>query len=145
MPSPGYDGHPVGTTISQILDLEKQPAFADPAVSSNEQFAYSRDKVFAMAHAVDALLRSTPPELTSLPALSQMQAHLQNCLNELNAFVGNKNPGHINNESPIQKRKRPIFGGVSRLVSLQGALPLRLLPFTNFGINHSPQRMLGQL
>lgn len=97
MPSPGYDGHPVGTTISQILDLEKQPAFADPAVSSNEQFAYSRDKVFAMAHAVDALLRSTPPELTSLPALSQMQAHLQNCLNELNAFVGNKNPGHINN------------------------------------------------
>jgi len=97
MPSPGYDGHPVGTTISQILELEKQPAFADPVVSSNEQFAYSRDKVFAMAHAVEALLRSTPPELTSLPALGQMQAHLQNCLNELNAFVGNKNPGHINN------------------------------------------------
>lgn len=97
MPIPGYDSHPIRTTLSQIMDLEKQPAFADPAISTNEQFAYSRDKVFAMAHAVDTLLRNTPPELTSVPALSQMHAHLQNSLNELNAFIGNKNPGHINN------------------------------------------------
>lgn len=37
MANPGYDSHPIRTTISHILDLEKQPEFADPAISTNER------------------------------------------------------------------------------------------------------------
>ncbi|GAB3502979.1 hypothetical protein GCM10027399_31800 [Curvibacter fontanus] len=97
MSIPAYNDHPARATLNQIVELQKSPAFADPTVADNEQYAFSRDKVFAMANAVDLLLRNTPAELTSIPALNQLQTHLQASLSELNGFVGNKNPGHISN------------------------------------------------
>lgn len=97
MSIPAYDNHAVKTILGQIIELQKSSAFADPVIAGNPEYVYQRDKVFAMTHAVDTLLRNTPPELTSIVALNHMQPQLQSALNELNAFVGNKNPGHINN------------------------------------------------
>lgn len=71
--------------------------FSDPAVSDNESYAFARDKVFAITCATQALLLQTPAELTSSHALNQLQTHLQTTLNELTAFLANKNPAHISN------------------------------------------------
>lgn len=92
-----YRDHPVRASIARILEMQRAPEFADPSVSDNEQYAFARDKVFAMAHSIQALLDQTPAELTSAHALNQLQAHLQSPLNELAAFLGNKNVGHLAN------------------------------------------------
>jgi hypothetical protein len=115
-----YKSHPIHATLSQILELQKSPAFADTSVADSDQYGYSRDKVFGMANALDALLRGTAPELTSLHALNQMQANLQAVLNELNAFVGNKNPGHIDNAAQqFEQNVLPFFWGLTPGIQTQ--------------------------
>lgn len=74
MSSSAYRDHPVRAVISRILEMQGSQEFADPSVSDNEQYAFARDKVFAMAHAIQALLQQTPAELVSAQALSQLQA-----------------------------------------------------------------------
>lgn len=59
--------------------------------------SFARDKTFSVAQALHDLLQQTPAELTSTQALSQLQGHLQAPLNELTAFVGDKNIGHLSN------------------------------------------------
>lgn len=83
--------------MSRILEMQTAPEFSNPIVAGSEQYAFARDKVFAMAHAVDALLDRTPAELTSTQALSQLHSSLQAPVNDLTAFLSNNNVGHISN------------------------------------------------
>ena len=97
MSAAAYKDHPIRALVARILEMQTAPEFAEPSVADSEQYAFARDKVFAMAHAIDALLTHTPAELTSAYALSQLQSNLQAPLNELTAFLANKNAGHISN------------------------------------------------
>ncbi|BCL74395.1 hypothetical protein JHS3_01310 [Jeongeupia sp. HS-3] len=97
MSASAYKDHPVRALVSQILEMQAAPEFAEPSVASSEQYAFARDKVFAIAHAINELLHRTPAELTSTHALSQLQNGLQTPLSELTAFLANKNPGHLSN------------------------------------------------
>ncbi|GAC1625107.1 MAG: hypothetical protein NVS9B10_11740 [Nevskia sp.] len=80
-----------------MLEMQGAPEFSDPIIADAEQYAFSRDKVFSMARVIGVLMESTPPELVSIAALNQMQSNLQSPLNELTAFISNKNVGHVAN------------------------------------------------
>lgn len=83
--------------LSRILEMQSAPEFSEPSVADSEQHVFARDKVFAMASAFQSLLQRTPAELSSVPALDQLQANLQSPLNELTAFLSDKNAAHLNN------------------------------------------------
>ena len=101
--------HPVHGIIAHIVELQSSLEFSEATVAENEQYAFARDKTFAMAHVVRDLLENTPPELTSAPGLSNLTAHLQALLGELNAFIANKNPQHIvNAASQFEQNILPI-------------------------------------
>lgn len=92
-----YRDHPVRGLLARLVEMQAAPEFSEPRIADNETYAFARDKVFAMAQAVQALLAATPAELTSVPALSQLQGAVQGPVNELTSYLANKNVGHIAN------------------------------------------------
>lgn len=89
--------HPLRNTLEQVLQLQNDPAMTDPAIADHEQHSFARDKTFAIAQVVRSLLDSTPVVLSSVHALNQINNFVQSSLNELKAYVSNKNPAHITN------------------------------------------------
>lgn len=89
--------HPLWTTLTQVLQLETAPSLHEPEIAGNDQTSFARDKIFAFAHVIRSLMESTPATLVSLHALGQLNTHVQAALNELNAYVSNKNVAHISN------------------------------------------------
>lgn len=96
-----YDENPLRVSVQRILDMRKMPEFSSEAIAADEGYTFARDKVFAIAQALQELLDSTPAELTSAGGLSTLNSHLQAPLAELTAFLGNKNAGHIVNASSM--------------------------------------------
>ncbi|MGE4438958.1 hypothetical protein [Achromobacter sp.] len=115
-----YKDHPARGLLSRIIETQNANEFSDSSVANDESFSFARDKVFAMAHAVDELFRNTSPELASVPALNQLQSNLQAPLNELTSFLSNKNPNHIRNAaSQFEQNVLPhLWGFLPKLKSL---------------------------
>lgn len=112
MSASAYRDHPVRGLISRILEMQPAPEFTDPSIFDNEANSFARDKIFALTHAIEALLQATPAELTSSHALSQLNTHLQSVVNELASFQANKNPGHIANAAvQIEQNALPFLWG----------------------------------
>ena len=92
--------------------MQSAPEFADPSVADNETMAFARDRVFALAKVIQSLLDQTPASLASTQGLNQLHANLQAPLNELTAFLSNKNPGHISNAAAqIDQSVQPLLWG----------------------------------
>jgi len=103
---------PLWNTLAQLLQLQAEPSFNEPTVASNDQFALARDKVFAQAQVIRSLMETTPATLVSSHALAQLNKHVQAALNEMNAFVANKNTGHITNAaSQFEQNVLPLLWG----------------------------------
>lgn len=103
---------PLWNTLAQLLQLQAEPSFNEPTVASNDQFALARDKVFAQAQVIRSLMETTPATLVSSHALAQLNKHVQAALNEMNAFVANKNTGHITNAaSQFEQNVLPFLWG----------------------------------
>ncbi|MBF8706252.1 hypothetical protein IR016_05540 [Pseudomonas putida] len=96
-----YDENPLRASVQRILDMQKMPEFSSEAIAADEGYTFARDKVFAITQALHDLLDKTPAELTGAGGLSTLNSHLQAPLAELNAFLGNTNPGHIVNASSM--------------------------------------------
>jgi hypothetical protein len=112
MTASAYRDHPVRGLVSRVLEMQSAPEFADPSIGENETFAFARDKVFALTHAIAALLQATPAELNSAHSLNQLSTHLQSAVNELATFQANKNPGHIANAAAqIEQNVLPFLWG----------------------------------
>jgi hypothetical protein len=92
--------HPLWNTLTQLLQLQAEPSFNEPAVTSNDQLVFARDKVFAIGQVIRSLMQTTSATLVSSHALNQLNNHVQAALNELNSYMANKNTGHINNAGP---------------------------------------------
>lgn len=121
-----YKDHPLRVLIAQILEMQGSPEMADPAVADNEQYAFARDKTFAIAQLMQTLLQATPATLASTHALGQLHTHVQLTLNELTAFLSNKNPSHIvNAANQFEQNVLPLLWGFApHLQTLpQPALP----------------------
>lgn len=113
MTSAAFRDHPVRAQLQQMLELQQRPDFADPTVADNEQYAFARDKAFAITKLVEAHLSKTPAVLASTSALSNLNSHLQAPLNELNAFISNKNPGHlVNAAAQLEQNVLPLLWGL---------------------------------
>lgn len=92
--------------------MQSAPEFADPSVADNETMAFARDRVFALAQVIQSLLDQTPASLASTQGLNQLHANLQAPLNELTAFLSNKNPSHISNAAAqIDQSVQPLLWG----------------------------------
>ena len=108
-----YKDHPIRALVTQLLDFQARDEFAEPAVADNETAAFARDKVFAIAKLVSGLLDQTPATLASVSALSNLHANLQAPISELNAFVSNKNVGHITNAAAqCEQNLLPLLWGL---------------------------------
>jgi hypothetical protein len=92
-----YSSHPLWGQVEQIKQWSESAMFSTEAILVNEQFTFARDKVFATGAVIHSYLEQTPAILASIHGLNQIQAQLQNATNEINAFIGNANPGHIVN------------------------------------------------
>lgn len=92
-----FRDHPVRIVLKQLQELQNRSEFSEPSVIENEQYSFARDKAFAITALVEARLAETPAILASTTALNTLHSNLQSPLNELNAFLHNKNAGHIVN------------------------------------------------
>ena len=107
--------------MAQLLDFQAREEFADPIVADNEAAAFARDKVFAIAKLVSALLDQTPATLASTAALSNLQANLLAPVNELSAYVSNKNISHITNAAAqCEQNVLPLLWGLPQQLSSLG-------------------------
>ena len=118
--------HPTRGVLQNILALQSSEAFSEESLVNNEKFVAARDKVFAMARVVDSLFERTAPELASVNGLANLISPVQQALNELTAFVSNKNSGHVTNAAaqfeqgvfpflwafapPLESLSRPALG-----------------------------------
>lgn len=113
-----YKDHPIRALVAQLLDFQAREEFADPVVADNETAAFARDKVFAIAKLVSGLLEQTPATLASTAALSNLQANLQAPVNELSAYVSNKNVGHITNAAAqCEQSVLPLLWGLPQQIA----------------------------
>jgi hypothetical protein len=108
-----FRDHPIRAQLAQLLELQGRSEFANPAVADNEQYAFARDKAHAITRLIQTQLDRTPAVLASTSALGNLSSHLQPPLNELNAFVSNKNPGHIvNAATQLEQNVLPSLWGL---------------------------------
>lgn len=116
-----YKDHPIRALVAQLLDFQGREEFAEPVVADNESVAFARDKVFAIAKLVSGLLEQTPATLASTAALSNLQANLQAPVNELTAYVSNKNTGHITNAAAqCEQNVLPLLWGLPQQIASLG-------------------------
>jgi hypothetical protein len=97
MSEAAYRSHPVWAQVIQMEQWPNSADFSAPQVIGNEQFVFARDKIFATTRIVKKYLEQTPAILASVHGLNQLQSHLLNCINEVQAFLSNQNPGHLVN------------------------------------------------
>lgn len=122
MASSTNTGHPLWNTLTQLLQLQTEPSLTEPMISSNDQLALARDKVFGLAQVIRSLMQATPATLVSSHALNQLNNHVQAALNELNAYVANKNTGHINNAvSQFEQNVLPLLWGFAPIQRAEGS------------------------
>nr|WP_295782535.1 hypothetical protein [Rhodoferax sp.] len=113
MTTSAYRDHPLRSQLSQLLDMQARQEFADPDIANNEQYAFARDKIFAITRLVQSYLAQTPAILASVGALNSIESNLQPPLSELQAFISNKNPGHLTNAaSQLEGGVLPLMWGL---------------------------------
>jgi hypothetical protein len=108
-----FRDHPIRALLQQLLELQQRPDLSEPSVADNEQYAFARDKAFAITKLIASRLAMTPAVLASSSALANIHAHLQAPLSELTAFIANKNPGHLANAaSQLEQSVLPLLWGL---------------------------------
>lgn len=135
--------HPLWNTLTQFLQLETAPSLHEPAIAGNDQFSLARDKVFAIAHVIRSLMESTPATLVSVHALNQLNKHVQAALNELNAYVSNKNTAHISNA--VTQFEQNVLPWLWGFVPITRATDNEALPAIIEGLSQSASETIKQL
>lgn len=110
MTAKAFKDHQIRETVSQIKSMQSMPEFASPEMAADENMAFARDKIFAIARSLGALIEQTPATLVNMSALSQLHLNLHAPLQELTHFVANKNVAHIRNAaSQMEQNVLPLF------------------------------------
>jgi hypothetical protein len=91
-----YINHPLRASVTQILSLLQSEKLSDPiAIGSNEEYAFARDKIFAICKLLEDNLKRTPATLASVHGLNLIQSQLQAVISELATFQSDNNPAHL--------------------------------------------------
>lgn len=141
-----YRNHPVWAQVIQLEQWGNSADFSTPQVIGNEQFVFARDKIFATAKVIKRYLEQTPAILASIHGLNQIQSHLQNCINEVQAFLSNQNPGHlVNAANQIDQGLIPsLWTFLPRLHEFPPELTVDLISQTRESASKAIEQILSQ-
>lgn len=89
--------HAIFANLVRLRDLLQNEIFHSPLVVADENVKFNFDKVRDVEASLRSLLDQTPVTLVSESALNQMNANLQSPINEITAFISDKNPAHLTN------------------------------------------------
>lgn len=89
--------HAISASLARLDELLEDEALQSAAIAADDTAQFNRDKVANITKGLRSLVAQSPATMVSETALSQMNANLQSPINELTAFVSNKNPGHLVN------------------------------------------------
>lgn len=87
-----FSEHPFFSTWEEIRKTLESEEFENSERSPQE---FGRLK--KVVEYIDAAMEEMDPELVPTPILQPMQNYAEKVLNELNAFLGDENPGHVQN------------------------------------------------
>lgn len=89
--------HPISASLSRLDELLEDDGLQSSAIAADETAQFNRDKVINITKALRSLVAQSPATMVSETALNQMNANLQSPINELTAFVADKNAVHLAN------------------------------------------------
>ena len=87
--------HPISASLTRLSELLSDDACHLPDFASDENAMFNLEKLKNVTKSLLSLVNQSPATLVSETALAQMDANLQSPINELTAFISNKNPGHL--------------------------------------------------
>lgn len=118
--------HPLWQSVRELITQKNDSVWTEPVVTDNETYILFRDKIFAFTEVIDTLFKKTPAVLTSGTALSTMHSNFQNVRNEINNFLANRNPGHLQNAiSYLETNVIPSLTGFLPILGDGSNLPIR--------------------
>lgn len=89
-----FNTHPLIGVWGNLLELIRDDSIAEGATEDSIQDIARIRKV--VTH-LNGIFKNIDPEVTPFNHLTNIQNSTQTCINELNAFKGNKNVGHLTN------------------------------------------------
>lgn len=89
--------HAILASLTRAQELLQDEAFQSSTITSDENALFNRDKIQIIAKSLRSLVSQSSAMMVSEAALNQMNTNLQSPINELTAFVANKNVGHLAN------------------------------------------------
>jgi len=89
--------HAIAASLARLQALLQDEALQSPTIASDEAAQFNRDKIQNITISLQSLVSQSPATMVSDTALNQMNTNLQAPINELTAFVANKNAGHLAN------------------------------------------------
>lgn len=89
--------HAISASLARLHELLQDEALQSPQIAADETAQFNRDKIQNITRGLRSLVAQSPATMVSETALNQLNANLQSPINELTAFVANKNAGHLAN------------------------------------------------
>lgn len=89
--------HAVTASLDRLQELLDDSSLQAAELVSNEDAQFNREKLQNIVKSLKSLINQSSASLVSESALKQMNVNLQQPINELTAFVSNKNVGHLAN------------------------------------------------
>ena len=100
--------HAISGTLILLQELLQDEAFQYLGIASDESAQFDRDKIHNIAESLQSLVANSSRTLVSENVLNRLDANLQSPINELTAFVANRNPGHL--ASAVSQLDQSILG-----------------------------------
>lgn len=89
-----FNNHALIGVWANLIELIQDESLVEGATENLVEDIARLRKVISY---LNGTFESIDPEITPFNHLSNIQKNTQNCINEINAYKGNKNPGHLTN------------------------------------------------
>ena len=89
-----FNSHALIGVWSSLIELTQDEGLVEEATEDSVEDIARLRKVICY---LDGIFESIDPEITPFNQLTNIQKTAQNCINEINAYKGNKNAGHLEN------------------------------------------------
>ena len=103
-----YKNHPVHTTLANLLEILKR----EELKTDNTNIMSLVDRIGQAADYCNICLENVLPALVTSQSLDQMNNHIQSIFNETNAYISNKNEGHLNNAGSHIDNLMNVLSGI---------------------------------
>lgn len=89
-----FNSHGLVGVWANLMELTQDESLDEGTTADSVEDIARLRKVISY---LDGIYESIDPEITPFNLLSTLQKIAQNCIKEINAYKGNKNPGHLTN------------------------------------------------